>query len=157
MAPSDRRREPEKKYVMISAVSERFGIHPQTLRLYEREGLINPHRSAGNTRLYDRRTLERLEQILTLTRDLGVNLAGVEVILNLQDRMAQMEAEVDRLLESVKQQVIDQRAGVERRYALVHIRSGPPAPRMEPPRRPEPRRPDQRPADRRSSADAASR
>lgn len=118
------KRESEQKYVMISVVAERFGIHPQTLRLYEREGLINPARSAGNTRLYDERTLARLETILTLTRDLGVNLAGVEVILNLQEQMDQMQEEMDRLLTFVRQEVLDQKAGVERRHALVHVRSG---------------------------------
>ncbi len=116
----------EQKYVMISVVAERFGIHPQTLRLYEREGLITPARSAGNTRLYDDGTIERLETILTLTRDLGVNLAGVEVILNLQEQMDEMQTEVDRLLNLVKQQVLDQRAGVDRRYALVRVKTGPP-------------------------------
>jgi MerR family transcriptional regulator/heat shock protein HspR len=121
-----RKRQQEQKYVMISVVADRFGIHPQTLRLYEREGLINPARSRGNTRLYDEETLDRLEQILTLTRDLGVNLAGVEVILNLQDQMEKMQAEVDRLLEFVRQEVLDQRAGVDRRHALVRITSGPP-------------------------------
>ena len=120
------KRRHEQKYVMISTDSERFGIHPQTLRLYEREGLINPARSAGNTRLYDEDTLERLEQILTLTRDLGVNLAGVEVILRLQDQMDTMQEEVDRLLRFVKQEVLDRKAGVDRRHALVRITSGPP-------------------------------
>lgn len=120
--PRTRRKQ---KYVMISTVSERFGIHPQTLRLYEREGLIQPARSAGNTRLYDEETIERLEQILTLTRDLGVNLAGVEVILQLQDQMDRMQEEVDRLLDFVKQEVLDQKAGVDRRHALVRITSGP--------------------------------
>lgn len=119
------RRKRKQKYVMISTVSERFGIHPQTLRLYEREGLINPARSAGNTRLYDEETLERLEQILTLTRDLGVNLAGVEVVLQLQEQMDRMQEEVDRLLEFVKKEVLDQKAGIERRHALVRISSGP--------------------------------
>lgn len=119
-------RDQEPKYVMISAVSERFDIHPQTLRLYEREGLITPVRSRGNTRLYDERTLGRLEQILTLTRDLGVNLAGVEVILNLQDKMSRMEAEFDRLLESVTRQLADPPIGVHRRHALVRVSGGPP-------------------------------
>jgi len=118
-----------RKYVMISVVAERFGIHPQTLRLYEREGLITPARSAGNTRLYDEETLDRLETILTLTRDLGVNLAGVEVILNLQEQMRRMEAEVDRLVTAVKQQMREERTGVDRRFALVRLRSGPPVPR----------------------------
>jgi len=126
MPQGKRTRKPEQKYVMISVVAERFGIHPQTLRLYEREGLITPARSAGNTRLYDDSTIERLETILTLTRDLGVNLAGVEVILNLQEQMDEMQTEVDRLLHLVKQQVMDQRAGVDRRYALVRVKTGPP-------------------------------
>lgn len=119
------RRRPRQKYVMISAVSERYGIHPQTLRLYEREGLLTPARSAGNTRLYDEESLRRLETILTLTRDLGVNLAGVEVILNMREQMEQMQLEVDRLLEMVRQEVLDRRAGVERRHALVKVQSGP--------------------------------
>ena len=118
------RRKREQKYVMISVVSERFDIHPQTLRLYEREGLINPARSAGNTRLYDEGTLERIEQILTLTRDLGVNLAGVEVILELQEQLDRMQEEVDRLLAFVKKEVLDQRAGVDRRHALVRVAGG---------------------------------
>ena len=120
-----RRRKPEQKYVMISVVAERYGIHPQTLRLYEREGLIKPMRSAGNTRLYDEEAIRRLETILTLTRDLGVNLAGVEVILNMKERMEQMQGEVDRLLEYVKQELMDRKVGVDRRHALVPLRSGP--------------------------------
>src|SRR5215510_6181262 len=90
-------------YVMISVIAERYNIHPQTLRLYEREGLIKPARSAGNTRLYDDEALRRLEIILTLTRELGVNLAGVEVILNMKERMEAMQGEVDRLLQYVRE------------------------------------------------------
>lgn len=121
-------RDAEPKYVMISVVSERYGIHPQTLRLYEREGLLQPARSAGNTRLYDDRAIERLEMILTLTRDLGVNLAGVEVILNLQERLDHMKLEVDRLLDLVKQQVEERRSG-DRQFALVPLGHGPLVPR----------------------------
>jgi len=120
-----RRRRPEQKYVMISVVADRYGIHPQTLRLYEREGLIKPTRSAGNTRLYDEEAIRRLEIILTLTRDLGVNLAGVEVILNMKERMDQMQGEVDRLLEYVKREAQERRMNVERQHALVKIQSGP--------------------------------
>jgi MerR family transcriptional regulator/heat shock protein HspR len=120
-----RRRRPEQKYVMISVVAERYGIHPQTLRLYEREGLIKPTRSAGNTRLYDEEAIRRLEIILTLTRDLGVNLAGVEVILNMKERMDQMQGEVDRLLEYVKREAQERRLNLERQHALVKIQSGP--------------------------------
>ncbi len=82
---------PRERYVLIGVIAKRFGVHPQTLRLYEREGLIRPARSSGNTRLYDTDTVERLEIILTLTRELGVNLAGVEVILDLKSRLARME------------------------------------------------------------------
>lgn len=120
-----RRRQKQRRFLRISAVAERFDIHPQTLRLYEREGLITPPRSAGNTRLYDDRTLERLETILTLTRDLGVNLAGVEVILNMREQMEKMQIEADRLLAFVKQEMLDRKVGVDRKYALVRVQSGP--------------------------------
>jgi len=80
----------------ISAVAEQFEIHPQTLRLYEREGLLKPSRSVGNTRLYTDEDLQRLEVILSLTRDLGVNLAGVEIILNMREKMDAMQREFER-------------------------------------------------------------
>jgi MerR family transcriptional regulator/heat shock protein HspR len=121
MAP----RRQRQKYVMISVVAERFGVHPQTLRMYEREGLITPVRSAGNTRLYDDETIERLEVVLTLTRDLGVNLAGVEVILNLKERLRELEHEVDRLINHLRQETLDRKAGIDRRHALVVLERGP--------------------------------
>jgi MerR family transcriptional regulator/heat shock protein HspR len=105
----------------IGVVSERFGIHPQTLRLYEREGLLRPARTEGKTRLYDEDTLERLEIILTLTRDLGVNLAGVEVILHMKERMERMQGEVQDLLSVLRDDVESRRGGVDRRYALVKV------------------------------------
>ena len=80
----------------ISAVAVQYEIHPQTLRLYEREGLLKPSRSEGNTRLYTDSDLERLELILSLTRDLGVNLAGVEIILNMREKMDAMQQEFER-------------------------------------------------------------
>jgi MerR family transcriptional regulator/heat shock protein HspR len=80
----------------ISAVATQYEIHPQTLRLYEREGLLKPSRSEGNTRLYTDTDLERLEVILSLTRDLGVNLAGVEIILNMREKMDAMQREFER-------------------------------------------------------------
>ena len=83
---------------MIGVVSTRYEVHPQTLRLYEREGLLKPSRTEGKTRLYSDEDLERLEFILNLTRDLGVNLAGVEVVLNLRERMAQAQAEMERMM-----------------------------------------------------------
>lgn len=82
---------------MIGVVSVRYSVHPQTLRLYEREGLLAPSRTEGKTRLYSDEDLERLEFILNLTRDLGVNLAGVEVVLGLRDRMSRMQEDLDRL------------------------------------------------------------
>jgi MerR family transcriptional regulator/heat shock protein HspR len=90
------------KTYTISAVAELFEIHPQTLRLYEREGLLKPSRSDGNTRLYEDADIERLEVILSLTRDLGVNLAGVEIILNMREKMNQMQSEFERFLEYLR-------------------------------------------------------
>ncbi len=90
------------KTYTISAVAELYDIHPQTLRLYEREGLLKPSRSVGNTRLYEDSDLERLEIILSLTRDLGVNLAGVEIILNMRERMDQMRREFEKFFEYLK-------------------------------------------------------
>lgn len=87
---------------MISAVAETYDIHPQTLRLYEREGLLKPSRSEGNTRLYTQEDLERLELILNLTRDLGVNLAGVEVILNMRQRLEEMQHDMQEFIEYVE-------------------------------------------------------
>ena len=121
---SSPRAKKRRRYVMISAVAERYDIHPQTLRLYEREGLLNPPRSEGNTRLYDRESLERLESILTLTRDMGVNLAGVEVILRLQDQIRALMLERDQLTNAMRLQRGDRRAGVRRQHALVRVVSG---------------------------------
>jgi len=90
------------KTYTISAVAELYDIHPQTLRLYEREGLLKPSRSEGNTRLYEDSDLERLEVILSLTRDLGVNLAGVEIILNMREKMNSMQREFERFFEYLK-------------------------------------------------------
>ncbi len=88
-----------KAYYMISAVAQKYNIHPQTLRLYEREGLLKPSRTEGNTRLYSEEDLEQLETILSLTRDLGVNLAGVEIILNMREKMDAMQREFERFFE----------------------------------------------------------
>ncbi len=90
------------KTYTISAVAELFDIHPQTLRLYEREGLLKPSRSIGNTRLYEDADIERLEVILSLTRDLGVNLAGVEIILNMREKMDAMQQEFERFFEYLR-------------------------------------------------------
>lgn len=90
-----------KAAYMISAVAEQYQIHPQTLRLYEREGLLRPSRSDGNTRLYTDEDLERLEVILQLTRELGVNLAGVEIILNMREKMEAMQRQVDEFVRTL--------------------------------------------------------
>ncbi|HEU4521266.1 MAG TPA: MerR family transcriptional regulator [Thermoanaerobaculia bacterium] len=104
---------------MISIIAERYNIHPQTLRLYEREGLIKPARTAGNTRLYGLDEIRKLEMILTLTRDLGVNLAGVEVVLQLARMMQDADVPFDRLLDFIRQAMLDRRHGIERENALV--------------------------------------
>src|SRR5271170_3249505 len=94
-----------KAAYMISAVAEQYEIHPQTLRLYEREGLLKPSRSEGNTRLYTDQDLERLEVILKLTRDLGVNLAGVEIILNMRERMEEMQRQIEEFVSSLNTEI----------------------------------------------------
>ena len=96
---SPRRKTRAKAGYMISSVAELYKLHPQTLRLYEREGLLKPSRSEGNTRLYTDTDLERLEIILSLTRDLGVNLAGVEIILNMREKMDAMQREFERFFD----------------------------------------------------------
>src|SRR6476660_6488520 len=97
--------KPRKAGYMISAVAEQFQIHPQTLRLYEREGLLKPSRSEGNTRLYTDDDLERLEVILKLTRDLGVNLAGVEIVLNMREKMSEMQSQIQQLISSLNSEL----------------------------------------------------
>jgi MerR family transcriptional regulator/heat shock protein HspR len=94
-----------KAAYMISAVAERYEIHPQTLRLYEREGLLRPSRSDGNTRLYTDDDLERLEVILQLTRELGVNLAGVEIILNMREKMSAMQDQIEKFVANLNQEL----------------------------------------------------
>ncbi|HEY2015103.1 MAG TPA: helix-turn-helix transcriptional regulator [Bryobacteraceae bacterium] len=94
-----------KAAYMISVVAEQYEIHPQTLRLYEREGLLKPSRSEGNTRLYTDDDLERLEVILHLTRDLGVNLAGVEIILNMREKMGEMQTQIQEFISSLNREL----------------------------------------------------
>jgi MerR family transcriptional regulator/heat shock protein HspR len=105
---------------MISSVAETYQIHPQTLRLYERQGLLKPSRSVGNTRLYTDSDLDRLEVILTLTRELGVNLAGVEVILNMREKMQQMQQEVHQIMSYVRDNLASS-AATGSRNALVRV------------------------------------
>src|SRR5512136_1695140 len=121
------------RYYMISVVSKAYKIHPQTLRLYEREGLLKPSRTDGNTRLYSEEDLRQLEVILNLTRDLGVNLAGVEIVLNMRRKMEQMQQEVSEFLGWVKQELVraNQEGWQERlQQALVKL---PPSPLARPP------------------------
>lgn len=94
----------------ISAVADHYGVHQQTLRMYEREGLLKPSRSDGNVRLYTDQDVERLELILNLTRDLGVNLAGVEIILNMREKMDQMQREFNRFFEMLRDYMAEQTA-----------------------------------------------
>jgi MerR family transcriptional regulator/heat shock protein HspR len=105
-----------KAAYMISAVAEQYEIHPQTLRLYEREGLLRPSRSEGNTRLYTDEDLERLEVILKLTRELGVNLAGVEIILNMREKMEAMQQQIEGFIATLNQE-LSKRAAVNRPMA----------------------------------------
>ena len=100
----DRKKKGKAAY-MISAVAEIYNLHPQTLRLYERVGLLKPSRSQGNTRLYTDSDLERLEVILTLARDMGVNLAGIEIILNMREKMIEMEHEMGEFAQVVQQEL----------------------------------------------------
>lgn len=102
---SPRRKTRAKAGYMISSVAELYKLHPQTLRLYERVGLLKPSRSEGNTRLYTDEDLQRLDVILTLTRDMGVNLAGIEIILNMREKMLEMERQMSEFASVVQQEL----------------------------------------------------
>jgi MerR family transcriptional regulator, heat shock protein HspR len=91
---------------MISSVAEMYEIHPQTLRLYEREGLLRPSRSEGNTRLYTDEDLERLEFILNLARDLGVNIAGIAIVLQMRERMEEMNRQMQGFVDYVRTEML---------------------------------------------------
>jgi MerR family transcriptional regulator, heat shock protein HspR len=110
---------------MISAVAELYRVHPQTLRLYERLGLLKPSRTQGNTRVYTDQDLERLEIILSLSRDLGVNLAGIEVVLNMRDKMMEMERQVQSFVTFVREEMARELSGAsypQRPGAIVRFR-----------------------------------
>ncbi len=111
----------KKPYYMISVVAEMFNVHPQTLRTYEREGLIRPARTQGNTRLYSQADLERIELILRLTNELKVNLAGVEVILNMREQMEQMRREAAETFEAVLRAVGEELLHRRERPGLVPV------------------------------------
>src|SRR5574341_1578971 len=111
------------KLYMISVVSEMLGVHPQTLRIYEREGFIKPRRSGGNTRLYSEEDVEKLEMILRLTRELGVNLAGVEVILSMREKMERMQREMEETIRQLREELGREiRRREEMKNALVPVR-----------------------------------
>jgi MerR family transcriptional regulator, heat shock protein HspR len=116
-------REKSRGAYMISSVAEQYGVHPQTLRLYEREGLLKPSRSVGNTRQYTDDDLDRLEVILHLTRDLGVNLAGVEIILNMRAKMAAMQMQIEEFVHSLNQELANRprAARPEERNSLIPV------------------------------------
>lgn len=114
-----------KAFYMISVVAQRYSIHPQTLRLYEREGLLKPSRTDGNTRLYSDEDLQRLETILSLTRDLGVNLAGVEIVLNMRQKMDDMQREVNEFMEYVKKELARGLGDWEQRLGTALVRATP--------------------------------
>jgi len=97
----------KKKYYMISAVSSMYNIHPQTLRLYEREGLLKPSRTDGNTRIYTDEDISKLEVILNLSRDMGVNLAGIEIILNMREKMEKMQEELNQVLDYIRKEFFE--------------------------------------------------
>lgn len=112
----------KKAAYMISAIAETYGIHPQTLRMYEREGLLKPSRTEGNTRLYTEQDVERLELILSLTRDMGVNLAGVEVVLNMREKMEKMHRQMEEFVDMVQRELLSrQMAHQEIKNALVRF------------------------------------
>ncbi len=113
---------------MISVVAKQYNIHPQTLRLYEREGLLKPSRTEGNTRLYTDDDLERLDVILALTRDLGVNLAGVDIILNMREKMAEMQRQTQEFVEFVRREWFNRTAETEAHIQNALIRVS--APRL---------------------------
>ena len=120
------RKTRSKAGYMISAVAEMYNIHPQTLRLYEREGILLPSRSNGNTRLYTQSDLERLEFILKLARDLGVNIAGIHIILNMRERMSEMEREMQAFVEYVQKEIFERPPVDAERMRTALMRVGQP-------------------------------
>lgn len=131
------RKKTGKAAYMISAVAQTYGIHPQTLRLYEREGLLKPSRSEGNTRLYTQEDLERLEVILNLTRDLGVNLAGVEVILNMRQRLEDMHREMQEFIEYLEHEFQHRSPELDQRIQHALVKVTPPHVTLARPRKEE--------------------
>ncbi|RLJ70995.1 MerR family transcriptional regulator/heat shock protein HspR [Hydrogenivirga caldilitoris] len=111
----------KKGLYTIGVVARMYDIHPQTLRLYEREGLLKPSRTEGNTRLYSEEDLERLEFILFLTRELGVNLAGVDIILNMKEQLEELQKQIDQLFEFIQTELSKVYEGEDLRKAIVSV------------------------------------
>jgi MerR family transcriptional regulator, heat shock protein HspR len=122
---------------MISAVAEMYGIHPQTLRLYEREGLLKPSRTEGNTRLYTDEDLQRLEFILTLARDLAVNISGIAIILQMRERMEEMQRQIQDFVKSIQEEMLSRAASAAdpSRGAIVPVRRSMVSPSQQPSRK----------------------
>ena len=118
-------KKPGKAFYMISAVAQKYNIHAQTQRLYEREGLLKPSRTDGNTRLYSEEDLEQLEVILSLTREMGVNLAGVEIILNMRRKIEAMQLEVNEFMAYVKKEMARGVDDWEQRLSTALVKSSP--------------------------------
>lgn len=124
MAKASNKKKKSRAGYMISAVAELHNLHPQTLRLYERAGLLKPSRSEGNTRLYTEADLQRLEVILTLTREMGVNLAGIEIILNMREKMSEMQRQMEAFTQFVQGELsrdLDSMQQKPSRSALMRI------------------------------------
>ena len=126
MMDEDRDQDRDTPLYMISVVSELLDVHPQTLRLYEREGFIRPRRTRGNTRLYSERDVDDVRRVLHLTRDLGVNLAGVEVVLEMRRKMEKLQVEVEEKIEFLRQEMKKEFERRQSRNALVKMESGRP-------------------------------
>jgi len=122
---------------MISAVAEMYGIHPQTLRLYEREGLLKPSRTEGNTRLYTDEDLQRLEFILTLARDLAVNISGIAIILQMRERMEEMQRQIQDFVKYIQEEMLSRAASAAdpSRGAIVPVRRAMVSPPQQPNRK----------------------
>ena len=117
------RKKQQPGFFSISVVAKSYDIHPQTLRMYEREGLLQPSRTEGNTRLYSKEDIERLESILNLTREFGVNLAGVDIIMKMREQMEKMQEDVNELLKAFRQVMVDTMEDGESSYknSLVKV------------------------------------
>lgn len=113
----------DKPLFMISVVAKMLGIHPQTLRLYEREGLLSPNRTKGNTRLYSETDIEKIKSIMTLTRDLGVNLAGVEIILNLKNQMGDLKIAFQDFLNYLQETMNKEFTDFEQKYSQAIVKA----------------------------------